>query len=75
MSVSSGEKPSSERPVEIGPPGGDGARAPLPSLARTEEERGRTSGSGLPGEQPPLTASYSEAEAMSRKIRERFEQS
>jgi hypothetical protein len=53
MSVSSGEKPSSERPVEIGPPGGDGARAPLPSLARTEEERGRTSGSGLPGAAAP----------------------
>jgi len=34
-------------------PGGDGARSPLPPLARTEEERGRTSGSGLPGAAAP----------------------
>jgi hypothetical protein len=65
MSVSSEGKPSSERPVEIGPPpyyhrgparlfpGCDGTRAPLPPVARTEEERGRTSGSGLPGAAAP----------------------
>ena len=53
-------------------PGVDAALAPLPPLARTEEERGRTSGSGLSGAAVP---SYSEAEAMSYKIREQFEQS
>ena len=40
-----------------------------------KKNEGELRGVAYLAQQPPLTASYSEAEAMSRKIRERFEQS
>jgi hypothetical protein len=66
MSTSS-EKLSSE-PVEIGPP-----HFHLWLVPRKDE--GELRGVAYLAQQPPLTSSYTEAEAMSRKIREQFEQS
>ena len=40
-----------------------------------KKNEGELRGVGYLAQQPPLTASYSAAEAMSRKIREHFEQS
>jgi diadenosine tetraphosphate (Ap4A) HIT family hydrolase len=40
-----------------------------------KKNKGELRGVAYLAQQPPLTASYSEAEAMSRKIREQFEQS
>ena len=40
-----------------------------------KKNEGELRGVGYLAQQPPLTASYSAAEAMSRKIREQFEQS
>ena len=40
-----------------------------------KKNEGKLRGVGYLAQQPPLTASYSTAEAMSRKIREQFEQS
>jgi diadenosine tetraphosphate (Ap4A) HIT family hydrolase len=40
-----------------------------------KKDEGELRGVAYLGQQPPLTTSYSEAEAMSVKIRERFEQS
>jgi diadenosine tetraphosphate (Ap4A) HIT family hydrolase len=40
-----------------------------------KEDEGELRGVAYLAQQPPLTASYSAAEAMARQIRERFEQS
>ena len=40
-----------------------------------KKDEGELRGVAYLAQQPPLTASYSEAEAMSHKIREQFEQS
>jgi protocatechuate 3,4-dioxygenase beta subunit len=40
-----------------------------------KKNEGELRGVAYLAQQPPLTASYSEAEAMSHKIRDRFEQS
>jgi diadenosine tetraphosphate (Ap4A) HIT family hydrolase len=40
-----------------------------------KKNEGELRGAAYLAQQPPLTASYSAAEAMSRKIREQFEQS
>jgi pimeloyl-ACP methyl ester carboxylesterase len=48
-----GIPPQSDRSRARLLPGVDGASGPLPSLARTEEERGRTSRSGLHGAAAP----------------------
>jgi hypothetical protein len=115
VSVSSGEQPSSEHPVEIGPPPyyrqsdcnicrkQDGLKTgsglldvPHPGGYIVEGEHflalmeraphfhlwfvpkrneGELLGVAYLAQQPPLSTSFSEAEAVSRKIRERFEQS
>jgi diadenosine tetraphosphate (Ap4A) HIT family hydrolase len=56
-------------------PGIDGARAHFHLWLVPKKNEGELRGVAYLAQQPPLTASYSAAEAISRKIREQFEQS
>ena len=84
MSISSGEKRSGDGPVEIGPPPYVQRVYFLALMERAphfhlwlvpKKDEGELRGVAYLAQQPPLTTSYSAAEAMSRKIKEQFERS